>query len=105
LPETPHENGIVPAGARKPSQCSSNSAPFLDNTQHIRHLDYPYRVTLRLLTDVQWSPCNPGAAPAKPVFIDQLIDTVQSLSHNQQRAAAKPSETERINIQPETADQ
>jgi hypothetical protein len=93
-----HENWILLAGAKKQSLCSLNSAPFLDNARDIRHFDFPCRAAFRLLTDVQWSHCHPMAASAKPLFINQLIDTIQSLIYNRQRAAGEPRETEPTDI-------
>jgi len=97
-PVATHENGIVLAGAKKQNLCSSNSAPFLDNTWDFSHPDCPCRVGIHVLTGVQWSHCHPMAASAKPSFINHLIDTIQSLSYNRRSVAGEPRETEPTNI-------
>jgi hypothetical protein len=89
---------IVLAGAKKQSLCSSNSAPFLDNTWDFRHPDCPYRAGIHVLTGVQWSHCHPMAASAKPSFINHLIDTIQHLFYNRWRAAGEPRESEPTNV-------
>jgi hypothetical protein len=53
---------------------------------------------MNLLAGVQWSYCHPMAVSAKPLFINHLIDTIQSLFYNRWRAAGEPRETEPTNI-------
>jgi hypothetical protein len=56
------------------------------------------RTAFRPLTDVQSSLCHLLAAPAKPLFINQLIDTIQSPSYNRRRAAGKLGDTKPTDI-------
>ena len=57
-----------------------------------------HRTAFRPLTDVLISHCNPLVGSAKSLFINQLIDTIQSPSYNRRRAAGKPGDTKPTDI-------
>jgi hypothetical protein len=51
-----------------------------------------------LLADVRRSHCHPTAASSKLLFINHLIDIIQRIFYNRQRAAGEPRETESTHI-------
>jgi hypothetical protein len=53
---------------------------------------------MHLLTSVKWSHCHPMAVSGEPLLINHLIDIIQHLFYNRQRAAGDPRETEPTNI-------
>ena len=101
-PGAAHQDRLVLVGAKKQSLCSSNSAPFLDNTGDTRHFDRSCPAALCLLTGRVQSHGQPMPL-TEFLFINQLIDTIQCLSYNRGRAAGcpvKPNRRLSTRIQP-----